>query len=493
MENLYGEKVVISLTTFPARINVVPRVIKSILAQSARPDKVVLYLTEPEFPDKNLPQELTDLAKNPVFEIRWVKENFKPYNKLFYALTDFPDDVIITVDDDVNYPKHLVRTLLRTHKKYPRDICTNRMNLIDLDLPHEKWDSTEKRKFFKRRFPRGYNNFFNGVGGVLYPPKSLPAETLRADIFTKLTPNNDDIWFWAMAVRNGTKISATRGGFGYSIDKNFIGEAQKFGLWARINSRPDRPNNAAFKKVLEKYPEVAAAVRAGGKPDNILTIIDEEGAGHDFEITGRKTKDREYKKLSRGFSLKIHLSEGARRSRVIIELPFRGNLDVNFSRGGADNAVIIRKNVWIMAGVVGQYDSGNRLEIGENLQCFGELSFLMIGNKIKIGKDCLFASKISFLMDGHSVLDAKTRECINIPEGETVVEDHVWLGNEVILLKNAHVPRNCIVPARTVATKKFTEPNCLIAGNPAEVKKKGIDWDYRPPFKYRECQNGTEK
>ena len=111
------------------------------------------------------------------------------------------------------------------------------------------------------------------------------------------------------------------------------------------------------------------------------------------------------------------------------------------------------------------------------------LSFLSVGNTIKIGMDCIVANAL-VLCDGHSVIDAETKKCLNAPTRSTIVGDHVWLGREVILLKNAHVPRGCIVSARAVVTKEFTEPNCLIAGNPAQVKKKGIDWASEAPLDY---------
>lgn len=52
-----------SLTSYPARITTVHRVIETILNQSVPLDKVILYLADEQFPDRQLPQTLTDLAK----------------------------------------------------------------------------------------------------------------------------------------------------------------------------------------------------------------------------------------------------------------------------------------------------------------------------------------------------------------------------------------------------------------------------------------------
>jgi len=43
-----------------------------------------------------------------------------------------------------------------------------------------------------------------GCGGVLYPPKSLYKDVTDYEIAARLAPAADDIWFWAMALVNGT-------------------------------------------------------------------------------------------------------------------------------------------------------------------------------------------------------------------------------------------------------------------------------------------------
>ena len=52
-------------------------------------EKIVLYLSLDEFPDRTVPNELSALAGDR-FEIRFVEGNLRPYKKLLYALTDFP-------------------------------------------------------------------------------------------------------------------------------------------------------------------------------------------------------------------------------------------------------------------------------------------------------------------------------------------------------------------------------------------------------------------
>ena len=106
------EKVVVSMTSFPAAIPYAAQAIRSILNGSVLPDKVVLYLTFSQFGKDGIPQELQKLADStPIFEIRNYDRDIRSYRKLIPALTDFPDAVIVTVDDDVDYHRHMLRSL----------------------------------------------------------------------------------------------------------------------------------------------------------------------------------------------------------------------------------------------------------------------------------------------------------------------------------------------------------------------------------------------
>ena len=125
--NQAKEQVVVSMTSFPAAIPYAAPAVQSILNGSVLPDKVVLYLTFAQFGEKGLPQELLKLAEsNPVFEIRNYDRDIRSYRKLIPALKDFPDAVIVTVDDDVAYHRHMLRDLLRLHEQMPDAVLAHR-------------------------------------------------------------------------------------------------------------------------------------------------------------------------------------------------------------------------------------------------------------------------------------------------------------------------------------------------------------------------------
>ena len=63
--NKRDTKVIVSLTSFPARIDTVYITIRSILMQSLKPDIIILWLAQEQFPEKEkeLPYNLLKLKK----------------------------------------------------------------------------------------------------------------------------------------------------------------------------------------------------------------------------------------------------------------------------------------------------------------------------------------------------------------------------------------------------------------------------------------------
>lgn len=249
-----GEKVIVSLTSFPAAIPYVLPTVRSILAGSVLPDKVVLYLTTSQFSDKSLPNELVQMVKeNPIFEIRFYDPPIRSYTKLIPALIDFPESVIVTVDDDIIYEKHMLAKLLAWHKRYPEFILAHRVRRIILDAPYSRWKKYKWYNFVLKRLHPGYKNLLTGVGGVLYPPGALKKEMLKEELFTKLAPTADDFWFWAAAVANGTKIMPIP--FGYNRPYE-VGKPREISLMSiNYKSGVDR-NMEVLKAILSTYPEI---------------------------------------------------------------------------------------------------------------------------------------------------------------------------------------------------------------------------------------------
>jgi len=249
-----GERIVVSMTSFPAAISYAAQAIDSLLQGSVLPDKLVLYLTFSQFGEAGIPQELRALAeRDPIFEIRNYDRDIRSYRKLIPALADFPDAVIVTVDDDVAYHRHMLRDLLSLHAQLPNAVLAHRAKRIRLGKPYRRWSKYRWYSFLFRRIHRSFATLQTGVGGVLYPPHALKSDMLNVDLFTAIAPTTDDIWFWAAAVANGIPVVPVP--FGRNKPRGLDKPSELSLKKTNFKGQTDR-NAAALKAILERYPEI---------------------------------------------------------------------------------------------------------------------------------------------------------------------------------------------------------------------------------------------
>lgn len=245
---------IVSLTSFPEAIPYCVRAIRSVLDGSMLPDRIVLYLDTWKFPGGVLPEELEKLKSEcPLFEVRFDSSDIRSYKKLIPALRDFPEDVIVTVDDDIFYHRHMLRDLVRMHRRMPDAVIAHRVRRIIPDRPYSMWRKYKWYDFIFRRLRPGYANLQTGVGGVLYPPHSLDETMLDPELFMSLAPTVDDVWFWAAAVSKGTYVVPLPNGQHRCRE---IGKPKELSL-KTTNLKPgDDRNCAAFRKILESFPAI---------------------------------------------------------------------------------------------------------------------------------------------------------------------------------------------------------------------------------------------
>ncbi len=261
-------QVVVSMTSFPAAIPYAVKAVQSILNGSVLPDKLVLYLTFSQFGEKGIPADLQQLADHsPVFEIRDYARDIRSYRKLVPALLDFPDAVIVTVDDDVAYHKHMLRDLLRLHEQLPGSVLAHRAKRMKPGQPYRQWKKYRWYHFVFKRIHSSLLNIQTGVGGVLYPPHCLKSNMLDPELFTAIAPTTDDIWFWAAAVAKGHPVVPVP--FGHNKPKG-LGKPRELSLkTSNFKSGIDR-NAAALEAIVKIYPEVGNRIGYAPKnsPDN---------------------------------------------------------------------------------------------------------------------------------------------------------------------------------------------------------------------------------
>lgn len=125
------------------------------------------------------------------------------------------------------------------------------------------------------------------------------------------------------------------------------------------------------------------------------------------------------------------------------------------------------------------------VRIGKNSDSNGVWIDLLEDNSaVIIGNNCMLSWNIHiFASDFHTIYDAKTKKLLNWGK-EIIIGDNVWVAMDCTVLKNSFIAKNCVVGASAVVAGKFTEENCVIAGNPAKVVKRGVAWDRRMPKEY---------
>ena len=252
--------IIVSLTSFPKRIIDIHYCIYSILNQNFKPDEVILWLAEEQFPNKqdDLPDSLLALEKNGL-TIKWCHD-IKSYKKLIPILKEYPNDFIVTADDDIFYPSDWLGNMWEEYQKNPKTIISSRARLIKLDSKnniqkYNKWGLINKKGI------SSYLNFPTGAGGTLYFPNALSDLVFEEKLFMEFCPSTDDIWFWAMAILNKTKISP--------IDKplnnlKYVNIARDLGiidsptLW-QVNR--DGNNDKQLNNIINYFPEILKTIK----------------------------------------------------------------------------------------------------------------------------------------------------------------------------------------------------------------------------------------
>ena len=255
-------QIIVSLTSYPARMPFVHVALNTLLTQTLKPDRVILWLAEEQFPNKenDIPEEVLKL-KNYGLEIRWC-EDIKSYKKLLPSLREFPEDIIVTADDDLIYDKDWLEKLYKSYEKTPNCIHVHRVSRLIYHEGNTLTKPSQRSALFSLYSEPSYLNSVFGGSGCLYPPHTLSEEVFNMENCNKTVGFADDLWFWAMATLKGTKICEVSGG-----DSNFKVVA---GTTETALSKEHANDNFIEKyyRVFEKYPEIVEKLKEEEKNAN---------------------------------------------------------------------------------------------------------------------------------------------------------------------------------------------------------------------------------
>lgn len=240
--------VIVSLTTYPGRIDQVWKTISSLLNQTLKPKRVILWLAREQFPDQQLPESVLQLTRRGL-EICYC-EDLKSHKKYFEAMKQFPKEIIVTADDDILYPENHLEKLWKAHLEFPQDVICQWSHRIELNskgifLPYNEWPDNEKEK-------PSYATLAVGCCGILYPPGVLPAEAFNKDKLRRYALAADDLWLKCMEILAETQTVNCNNGI--LIYYNVL-STRKSGLWIS-NTGQEKNNDKVWRVLMEQYPEV---------------------------------------------------------------------------------------------------------------------------------------------------------------------------------------------------------------------------------------------
>ncbi len=260
--------IIVSLTSFPERIHEVGCTIYSLFKQKCKPDRIILWLSNEEFPDHAIPDELCHLERYGL-EIRWAT-NFYSYNKIIHTLSLCQDAIIVVCDDDIYYQDEWLLKLYSSYrndlkKGLPKRIYMHRAHKITIAdnviAPYNAWKSASPST-------SSILNMALGVAGILFPPYSLHSDAIRSDLFSKLCPKADDIWLWGMMVLNNYQTKVISDPIERAISVNYIRD--KGGTTSQrlcVSNVQNGGNDIQLHALIDHYPELLQKVRQAAQEE----------------------------------------------------------------------------------------------------------------------------------------------------------------------------------------------------------------------------------
>jgi len=240
------KKVIVSFTSFPGRIADVWIVVECLFRQSYKADRIILWLSKPQFEGIELPKQLLD-QMNRGLEIRFVEDDLRSHKKYLYAFDEFKDHYVVTVDDDLYYESELIQNLIDLKKEYPEAVVTNRAHRITFF----KDGSIENYSNWNHNITLSDPSFLNvqtGGFGTLYTIGDLDVSYNDIDLIKRTIPLADDLWMKVQTLLAQKEVVTNDK---YNKDPLTVRKSQIEKL-VTSNSL-NGGNDVQFKKVLEYF------------------------------------------------------------------------------------------------------------------------------------------------------------------------------------------------------------------------------------------------
>ena len=194
---------IVAMTSYPGRAQKAWIAVETLLRQTVVPEKLILVLNEEEFPNRVIPRQLSPRLRRGL-QIMWVEKNGRSFDKLLPVRAAFPDQSIVTVDDDKCFPRTLLASLFDASQSQPQAVIGARGWKIQ---KYSSGDIHYGDNWIRARSgDSGHAIFTPGGNGCLYPAFSLDDSVDSYADAQKVCPSADDIWFWGAALKKQTQF-----------------------------------------------------------------------------------------------------------------------------------------------------------------------------------------------------------------------------------------------------------------------------------------------
>lgn len=264
LENKRPE-IIVSLTTIPEKFDYLKKSITSILNQTAFNVVKRVYI--------NLDDSIasSDFAKYDYFKtlngledkivIQKADCRWRSANKLMPVYKEHHDDIIITFDDDKDYPPNIIELLLRKWTLFPNCIIATEVNpvfYIESDGTPESKPLIQFTNIIDIKLEQlQWGKYLSNA--CLFCPNAFGSsdEALQAffdyDNFSYITNAvHDELWFWIMSTLQGVQCIGLAETMSFELD-GITYEKTKYDL-SNINNKKDEIE-AYNKRINEVYGE----------------------------------------------------------------------------------------------------------------------------------------------------------------------------------------------------------------------------------------------
>lgn len=171
---------------------------------------------------------------------------------------------------------------------------------------------------------------------------------------------------------------------------------------------------------------------------------------------------------------KISIHFECEGSTVFIGKGFKGSLNIKIK--GDNSLIFIGENANINNAHIRSIQKDDIIAIGNNVTTTSDVT--LVSGKASgtfkpytvIGDDCMLSYNITIRnTDAHPIFNVNSDQQVNQPTSGIHIEPHVWIGQNVTILKSVTVGANSIISLGSVITKSMPR-NSIISGVPANYK-----------------------